>query len=87
MYTKLIQEQDLYNTPIDYYKIKERFFSNNCNVEFIEDIQQNENGYITNKLVEKFKSYDVKEKFTSLINAGVGKGKSTSIIQIGRAHV
>lgn len=68
--------------PIEYKKIsQEDFDSNQYNVIINETIEPNEDGYISDKLLPIL-TKDLENKNTTIINAGVGQGKTKAIIEV-----
>ncbi|MEZ4801143.1 MAG: DEAD/DEAH box helicase family protein [Gelidibacter sp.] len=68
--------------PIEYKKIsQEDFDSNQYNLIINETIEPNEDGYISDKLLPIL-TKDLENKNTTIINAGVGQGKTKAIIEV-----
>lgn len=70
------------NTPIEFKEINPTDFDNEVyNVAPKQIIEPNEEGYLSEVLLPILES-DLEEKNTTVINAGVGQGKTTAIIKL-----
>jgi len=79
---KIIEVTELLNTPIEYKKIKESDFIDINNISK-EIVSKDSEGYVLSDLNSKI---NLLEKDTTIINIGVGLGKSTAIIDIIRQY-
>jgi len=74
---KIIEVNELLDTPIDYKQIDE---SNFIESQFEkENLEVDENGYVSNSILDKI---DFNSTDTTVINAGVGLGKTEGILRI-----
>ncbi|WP_312208359.1 DEAD/DEAH box helicase family protein [Empedobacter sp.] len=74
---KIIEVNELLDTPIDYKQIDE---SNFIDSQFEKvNLEVDENGYVSNSILDKI---DFNSTDTTVINAGVGLGKTEGILRI-----